>query len=286
MPTYDESIIVNVSIRSVELGVIMINRCSAKNYVSFPYVFIVFIIVFSCRSSDQGTKPSAFIESSMSERAFEIIDKIDYLSFSYTDDGCQARSLYMSMELASNNIPTSSQFAVGYFDPNFDGWGWPLHVAPMIIISNSDMNKDELQKKWAYLEVSPNEKLQLSKKIIEPVILDPSLAKGPIFLSEWISRLNIVEKSKFFATPGTTVNSPKRENTKIISNISEMGKFKISDIKKSCSYIWKFINKEKISPETVEKKRKRLLKRTHELIEKLDTQNMIIKDISFEKCSL
>lgn len=117
----------------------------------------------ACKTLEQTqSSPTALVSPEQAEKAFEIIKGIDYLPYHYKRDGCYARALYMSMELAAEAIPSSSLFLFGQLRPNAD-ISWRYHVAPLLTIGLN----------------------------AEPFILDPSLSEeGRLASSEWILRAN------------------------------------------------------------------------------------------------
>src|SRR5262245_55851675 len=81
------------------------------------------------------------------QRAFATLDRVDYLPFEYTADGCYARAFYMSMELASQSIESNAVFALqrhgvdGAPDgpqPMFGPSAWGFHTAPLLEVGTPD----------------------------------------------------------------------------------------------------------------------------------------------------
>ena len=118
---------------------------------------LVGVITLGCGSSSSHSENKALVSSQQLADAFDIIEEIDYLPYAFTTDGCYARALYMSMELASSAIPSSSLYVMGDLQPN-DQTRWRYHVAPLI--TEEDFSA-------AY-------------------ILDPSLLEAPASIGDWV----------------------------------------------------------------------------------------------------
>ena len=113
----------------------------------------------------QAQKPAvsqskALVTSSQAQAAFDIVSAIDYIPFTYIVDGCYARSLYMSMELAADKIPSSAFYMFGYLQPT-DEVSWSYHVAPLLKIRGQ-----------------------------EAIVLDPAYEKEPLTMTEWKAKNN------------------------------------------------------------------------------------------------
>lgn len=115
----------------------------------------------ACGSHQQGaSETKALVSRAQAEQAFAIVEQIDYLPFSYIIDGCYARSLYMSLELAAQGIPSSEHYVYGQLQPTPEV-GWSYHVAPLLQV------KDSQQEPW---------------------ILDPAFEQEPLSRSQWIKK--------------------------------------------------------------------------------------------------
>src|SRR5689334_17788201 len=81
-------------------------------------------------SSDQPLVSEATFNA-----AFRIVKAIDYVPFQYKVDGCYARALYMSMELASEGIESNAIFAFANEEAplTVGDIQWSYHVAPMLM---------------------------------------------------------------------------------------------------------------------------------------------------------
>src|SRR5687767_6751444 len=100
------------------------------------------LLVTGCGSADESPPTSdtqELVDQATFKKAFKIVSAIDYLPWEYKVDGCYARALYMSMELAAEGIPSNAAFA---FADEFDELRvgeieWQYHVAPMLQVGAS-----------------------------------------------------------------------------------------------------------------------------------------------------
>jgi hypothetical protein len=106
------------------------------------------LLATACAPDSSGAAPEADAghdaapgggDNSMLERAVEIIGASDYISFSYSADGCHDRSILMAAELAAAGIPSNAQFIVPHEDEltprQHPGLEWNYHVAPVIFVA-------------------------------------------------------------------------------------------------------------------------------------------------------
>jgi hypothetical protein len=107
----------------------------------------------------QTSDTSALVSQQQASEAFGIVKAIDYLPFTYIVDGCYARSLYMSLELAAEGIPSSAHYVFGELQPT-EAVSWNYHVAPL---------------------------LQLKGTSQEPWILDPAFESKPLTRTQWLN---------------------------------------------------------------------------------------------------
>jgi hypothetical protein len=98
-------------------------------------------------------------------------EQIKQVTFAYPDDGCYARAHVMAQRLALRNVQSEKVFATGSLavpndrgadapagQPGVTRWGW--HVAPVISVLGND-------------------------GVVRKMVLDPSIAKGPITVDQW-----------------------------------------------------------------------------------------------------
>jgi hypothetical protein len=90
-----------------------------------------------------------------------LLDKENYIPFENVKDGCSGRSLYIRMELAAQQIPSSEVEVIGTFKPEIlSGDGWQNHYAALIKVQNT----------------------------AEPLMLDLPFSREPIPLNDWIKK--------------------------------------------------------------------------------------------------
>lgn len=211
--------------------------------------FVMFVC-FSCgRAEISPSTEKAIVTHEQFTQAYGIVSKIDYLSFEYTRDGCYARALYMAMELASKEIPSSSMYAFQVSGDQplqlEDGTRWNYHVAPML--------KDG--------------------KDGEETVIDPAMKEGPYLpLKRWVSKMVYAGATPALArAQGSNYNSAlaKGHMEDMISSITEMRPFKTSDIASACQTMYRYLGKEPQSGRGVDARRETLLNRTKGLLSEL-----------------
>jgi hypothetical protein len=212
--------------------------------------------VVACQSAPADTdepvgaaEQRAVVTPEQADRAYTIVSGIDYLPWHYTADGCYARALYMSMELAIERIPSSSQYIYatngGSLRPvNGPVWGW--HVAPMIKVTATGT----------------------------PMIIDPSVFSAPEVvrsLDAWVTRNNptpaedygvaLVQGSHYWQINQLVDTQP-------ISSFAELDPFQGKDIESACEIMYNYLADETPAPTEAALTRKRgeLVDRTKKLI--------------------
>jgi hypothetical protein len=223
----------------------------------FPLLSILALAPVGC-SAAHGDEPvgsneqKAVVTAEQATRAYEIARGIDYLPWGYTADGCYARALYMSMELAAERIPSSSQYIVatggGVLDPG-GGTQWSWHVAPMIKITASGT----------------------------PMIIDPSLFAAPEVahsLASWVTRNNptpINQYATYLIQGSHYWKINELVDTTPIGSFAELDPFHGADINSACGVAWNYIGREAPmpSPNAMATKRSSLVARTRSLITSL-----------------
>src|SRR5690348_6562813 len=63
------------------------------------------------RESPADSDVRAYVSQDVANQAYEIIKGMDYIPWTVARDGCYARALYMAMELAAQDIPSSNIYA-------------------------------------------------------------------------------------------------------------------------------------------------------------------------------
>lgn len=233
--------------------------------INFKYliVFGFFLPLAACKSQNIGSTPNSFITEDQLGTAMKVIGKIDYLPFRFDKDGCYARSLFMAMELASVEVPSSSQFAFAPQNgslrlPNGTQWGY--HVAPMVTV---------LQE--------PGKPPADPDVLREPFILDPALdSLKPMYRSEWVAMMG--NQASLRAVPGSIADSEevkKRNQDEVISRLSDMPPFDLNMIDSYCGVLKSYLNKVGDDSYTVNKKQQKLMTRTAEMVVQLRDLGLI-----------
>ncbi len=172
-----------------------------------------------CGPSDSAvSNPSAYVSPETAQLAFAKIENIDYLPFGYKVDGCYARSLFMSMELAADVIPSSAQFAVGDLRPSSEV-SWRYHVVPMLVVGSDS----------------------------EPTVIDPSLIARPVKRSQWLDVMNTQGFTELVAVPGSyydPYSTPEKSQEKIIHSFAELPPFDLEHITRACRTLNQYLSLE------------------------------------------
>jgi hypothetical protein len=204
-----------------------------RNVIGISLITSCFL--WSCGTPKSNSSLSAYVSPSQARQAFAALASIDYLPFGYKHDGCYARSLFMSMELAALGIPSSAQFAIGNLNPSPEV-SWRYHVVPMLIVGNDD----------------------------EPTVIDPSLLPGPTKRSEWLRIMKGQGYTELVAVPGSYYDpyaTPNQSQERIIRSLSEMPAFQFEHIVRACRTLNAYLDTEGAHNRD-QKKRKLLLKAT------------------------
>lgn len=218
----------------------------ARTYLQRSLALTFSIMFLGCgdaeeKAADERSEVSALVSAEQARKAFDIVYKINYLPFNYIKDGCYARELYMSMELASANIPSSAHYIYGSLRPNSQV-AWSYHVAPMLKVDDN-----------------------------EPWILDPSFEREPLRLSGWIKKnfpagsytTETKAGSAYFDFSGRTSQFNKN---RLVRSFEELPPFLTTDIASACSVMYNYIARE---GGDIQYKRVKLLNRTAELVHDL-----------------
>lgn len=201
----------------------------------------------------QSSETKAIVTPAQAEEAFDIVKAIDYIPFNYIIDGCYARSLYMSMELAAKGIPSSAHYIYGYLQPTNDV-SWSYHVAPLLKI------KDQ-----------------------EPWILDPAFEIEPLRLSAWIAKnhaqgrytTEVKAGSAYFDESGRTAQF---DADHLIQNFADMPTFLTSDIANACTTLYNYIPQQDQSAAQSRAQRAKLLTQTQVLADALKERAKLEND--------
>lgn len=253
-------------------------------------IFFTLLTLMACGQHTQETSDtSAFVSPNEAVEAFDIIQKIDYLPFTYIEDGCYARSLYMSLELAAVGIPSSALYVYGALQPT-PSVTWSYHVAPLLQLKNSRR---------------------------EPWVLDPAFESQPLTRTQWINanfaesttsnyywiardtKTRIRAGSAYFEETGRTdpydtqtskLFDPRTDSSGavvgviprpidprvLIPDFEAMPTFLSSDIHSACTVMYDFIRAEKVNDPSG--KISRLLRSTTRLIKAVSSLDKLTRD--------
>lgn len=209
----------------------------------------------ACGSSKsaENSQTKALVTEEQAQKAFDLVKAIDYIPFTYIVDGCYARSLYMSMELAVEKIPSSAFYMFGYLQPT-DEVSWSYHVAPLLKIRGQ-----------------------------EAIVLDPAFEAEPLTMTEWKAKNNpqgqyehdLKAGSAYFDETGRT---SEFNMDRMIQNFEEMPTFLTSDIASACTVMYNYIPLQHQSSGYSAQQRSKLLSRTAELIDGLKAVGKLEND--------
>lgn len=254
------------------------------------FFFGLFTLAACGQNTQQTSDTSALVSQQQANKAFAIVKGVDYLPFTYIVDGCYARSLYMSLELAAEGIPSSAHYVFGYLQPT-QSVTWSYHVAPL---------------------------LQVAKTSQEPWILDPAFESRPLTRTQWLAE-NFAESedelavtarstwtqiragSAYFdesgrvseydtdeslaytpvkASDGSIVSLKARpiDPSVLIPTFADMPTFLSTDIHSACTVMHTYIKNEDLDVAERAAKTKRLLASTTRLVKAMDDVNKLTRD--------
>ncbi len=199
-----------------------------------------------------GVESGATVAPATAKRAYAIVRGIDYLPFAYKDDGCFARALHISMELAAQKIPSSAEFIAGDLRP--PNAMWRFHVAPMLQVSGEN----------------------------HQTIIDPSLGKAPLPAADWIKLTSPRGEYNTFWVPGSKcvtlvdLKSSETYQNVLITSFAELPPFKKSNVQDACQSMWNALSWE--TPEH-EELRPKLIARTAQLLTSLEKVAKLTDDM-------
>lgn len=126
----------------------------------------------SFRKIEQEIKLSV-LTTKEAENFFNRVQKKKTIPFDYSKDGCYARAHRMARIAQRHGIRVAKIFIDGSLDPFLnDGWSWRYHVAPVVAVKE-------------------NKKIKL-------MVIDPSLFKRPVSVSDWsIKSIGSEKNSRF-----------------------------------------------------------------------------------------
>jgi hypothetical protein len=253
-------------------------------------IFFTLMTLVACGQHTQETSDTrALVSQKQAAEAFDIIQEIDYLPFTYIEDGCYARSLYMSLELAAVGIPSSAQYVYGALQPTLSV-AWSYHVAPLLQLKNSGREPWVLDPAF---EIEPLTRTQW---------IHANFAKSSTSSYYWIARDTITriragsayfeetgrtdpydtEASKLFDprtdSSGAVVGVIPRpiDTAALIPDFEAMPTFLSSDVHSACTVMYDYIQVEKVSDQS--RKISRLLSSTTRLVKAVSSLNKLTRD--------
>jgi hypothetical protein len=163
------------------------------------------------------------------DRARKIVESIDYLPFRYLFDGCSARALYMSMELAAEGIESSAVFAYGQgVSLRVKNASWGFHVAPMFVVGDDRAG---------------------AKRIV----VDPSVDPAPLTEEQWLRKMSVTAEPgeagypRVFVVPGSDFWPADEASTLPngdVPDFASLPAFETKDILEACNVAYKWIGQE------------------------------------------
>lgn len=223
-----------------------------------------------------GSTESDWVVKSAFDKAFTVVKGVDYLPFQYKVDGCYARALYMSMELAAKNIESNAVFA--FAQPGaplvVGDIQWGYHVAPMIEVGTSADNAVH-------------------------TVIDPALSDRPITQEQWVAMMGhpaneaADQAPQMLFVPGSdyapaeAIADTTHANYDT-PNFHDLAPFKTSDIQSACGVMHNYLTLEQgSSADEVQRKQTKLLARSVALLTALAASGKLTSDVVFsaETCA-
>jgi hypothetical protein len=191
----------------------------------------------ACSTSDNWAEEQATTEAPLTERdwgrAISYLNGLDYLPWGYTDDGCYARAIYYTMNLAAEGISANHVYIIARDDQH--GLGstgrWRYHVAPLV-------SRDATN---------------------ELVVLDPVYSRSPLGLRDWYDRqsnwegtpnapiLKVAPGTTYGDRSGTEVPDPRNASTSAFREpvaFANMPSFDMSKVNAACSIMHSYIDRD------------------------------------------
>ena len=165
-------------------------------------------------------------------RAISYLGSLDYLPWGYTDDGCYARAIYYTMNLAAEGISSNHVYIIAKDDQHRLGASnrWRYHVAPLV----SRDSTNELR------------------------VLDPVYSSQPLTLRDWYDRQSQWENTEHAPTlriaagttygnlsSGTVVPDPHNASTATFREpvtFASMPAFQLSNVNSACAVMHRYID--------------------------------------------
>ncbi len=190
-----------------------------------------------CSADDVVDDAAASSNEALTERdwgrAISYLGSLDYLPWGYTDDGCYARAIYYTMNLAAEGISSNHVYIIA--KDGAHGLGstgrWRYHVAPLV----SRDGANELR------------------------VLDPVYSSQPLLLRDWYDRqsnwentpnapiLKVAPGTTFGDLSGNVVPDPHAASTASFReppSFASMPAFSIGNLNAACGIMHRYIDLE------------------------------------------
>lgn len=257
------------------------------------------LLALGCASSRDGKDDEVNLDEQMwvkqpvFEQMAEVVKSIHYLPFRYKVDGCYARALYMSMELAAEGLESNAIFA-------FAQPGAPLVVGPI---------------QWGY-HVTPLLNVGPDEDHLTPMVFDPAIQPTPMTRDRWVELMGhgpdsprppallMVPGSKY--GPAAAAAESEWAN-RDLPNFESLPAFRTRDVQSACGVMYRYLRFEPPkspattepaplvdgeeqevldpvaanSPLTAEEKRELLVARTEALVAALTAKSKLEDDAVF-----
>ncbi len=217
-------------------------------------LFFCLILIQGCKTSSPSTTKARVSPDQFAMSMKKVEELKDFISFQEPSI-CFARAFYMSLSLASEQIPSSAYFifpqspSERLTGPN--GLPWEYHVGMMIQATDSQ----------------------------ERMIFDPSMSGDPIVDNQWIPRFSHVPVKTAILPGSTYANSAIRNHNHeniLLTNFEDMPKFKQVDIESACGILDRFIGSSSNSSGlSYTEKKDKLYSSTIKFVKDLDVLNKI-----------
>lgn len=227
---------------------------------------------------EEGSSASEVVTESTFQKASSVVEGIDYLAFGFKADGCYARALYMSAELAAKGIESNAIYAIARDEenplriPGRPGGEWSFHVAPMLNVAAEGSARAVAR------------------------VLDPSISASPLTHVEWVGRmgyapedkgaplLRAVDGARYLALDEEGFTSLKATDVwHDVPSFGAMKKFDSFDLQLACSSMHAFLELE-AAPNRAQKQAK-LIARTRQLFAELTSVGKLDGDPEFDESS-
>ena len=231
-------------------------------------ITMIFALV-ACKNVSNQSKLDSVVDQEVFTKAQTIIDNLDYIPFDQTEDGCWSRAIIMAMELAANRIPSSSVLVIGSDLKSPAGTKWFYHISLIF----------KVKETGDIYVIDPG---------YSPVPLRPEVWTDQFVNGDYSSRVqpgSVRDNEDIFldSNNSTQIKNaheiPNQIGSILIKSISEMPKFKITNIKESFKDLWFRVAIESLTnKETDSVRQERLVKmtkRVKELLALLSTDNLI-----------